>query len=225
MLGIDVSHWNGNLNWPAIKAHGVDFAYIKATEGTTIKDSLFRQHAIGAKQAGVLWGPYHFFRYAVGAKEQAEAFYEQAKLEGYGDLPPVLDLEDKYAPKGSSILIGKMRDTLVEIERLFALKPIVYTAKWWWDPWTNSNKTFGSYPLWVAHYTYAYPSTPTLPTGWTTYAIHQFTDKLNIPNAGDSSIDGNYAPLPLVPGAGITISLSQEVAESLHKALHDAGIG
>jgi len=218
MLGIDVSHWNGTLDWQAIKGYGIGFAYIKASESTTLKDSMFRAHAQAAKAAHVPWGPYHFFRYTADAKAQARLFYDQAKLEGYGDLPPVLDLEDKQAPKLSNALITKMRDTLREIEYLFGIQPIIYTARWWWEPWTGGNKTFGNYPLWVAHYTYSYPANPALPSGWNTYLMHQFTNQLNIPGSGDPTIDGNYAPTAI--GGGKTLEQKVEALWAAHPELH-----
>jgi lysozyme len=216
MQGIDVSHWNGVLDWTAIKKYGIDFAYIKATESTTLKDHMFEQHVNGAKAAGVPWGPYHFFRYVADAKAQAAEFYNTVSAVGTPDLPPVLDLEDKSAPK-STALVAKMKETLVEIERLFKVKPIIYTGTWWWNPYTNYNKTFGSWPLWIAAYTYYYPAHPTLPAGWSSYLIHQYTNQLNIPGSGDPTIDGNYAPSPLF---GKMLEQKVEALWNAHLELH-----
>ena len=60
--GIDVSHWQGSINWTSVKNAGVDFAYIKATEGTAYKDPQFNTNYPAAYHAGVIRGAYHFAR-------------------------------------------------------------------------------------------------------------------------------------------------------------------
>src|SRR4051812_1535161 len=59
-LGIDVSHWDGTINWTSVRAAGKEFAFQKATEGTTYTDPTFTTNMNGGKNAGVLMGAYHF---------------------------------------------------------------------------------------------------------------------------------------------------------------------
>lgn len=90
--GIDVAHWEPQVDWGRVRAQDIRFAFIKATQAD-FADSMFGTHWAGAKQAGILRGAYHFIDPRVDGRRQAEAFLRTVKLE-VGDLPPVLDLED-----------------------------------------------------------------------------------------------------------------------------------
>src|SRR4051794_26156909 len=90
-LGVDVSGYQPVVDWEKAAASGIAFAFIKATEGTTLIDRAFASHWTKAKAANVLRGAYHFFRPKVDAEAQAAHFLEQ--LGDPGELPPVLDVE------------------------------------------------------------------------------------------------------------------------------------
>src|SRR3982751_3375048 len=60
VAGIDVSHWQGTINWASVAAAGKQFAFTKATEGTTYVDPTLATNTSGAKNAGLLTGVYHF---------------------------------------------------------------------------------------------------------------------------------------------------------------------
>jgi len=59
--GVDVSHHNGRVDWPRIRAAGYVFAYLKATEGATFRDRTFLRNRTEATRAGLVTGAYHFF--------------------------------------------------------------------------------------------------------------------------------------------------------------------
>src|SRR5690606_2275403 len=61
--GVDVSAWQGTVDWPTIARQDVDFAYVKATEGSSFVDRQFEANLRGARQAGLLVGAYHFFSF------------------------------------------------------------------------------------------------------------------------------------------------------------------
>lgn len=90
--GIDVAHWEPEVDWEKVRAQDIRFAFIKATQAD-FADGMFNSHWAGAKRAGVLRGAYHFIDPRVSGRIQAETFLRTVKLEP-GDLPPVLDLED-----------------------------------------------------------------------------------------------------------------------------------
>ena len=90
--GIDVSHWEPEIEWAKLASQGIYFAFIKATQAN-FPDPNFASHWAGAKQAGMLRGAYHFLDPRMDGKLQAETFLKTVKLE-HGDLPPVLDLEE-----------------------------------------------------------------------------------------------------------------------------------
>ena len=91
--GIDVAHWEPEIDWMKLRAQEIRFAFIKATQAADYVDNKFLSHWTGAKQAGILRGAYHFIDPRVDGRLQAENFLRTVKLEP-GDLPPVLDLED-----------------------------------------------------------------------------------------------------------------------------------
>ena len=86
--GLDVSHYQGNVNWAEVKQAGMSFAYAKATEGASSVDSEFKTNWQNLKAAGLLRGAYHFFDAGVDGTSQASHFLQNVQLEA-GDLPPV----------------------------------------------------------------------------------------------------------------------------------------
>ncbi len=90
--GIDVSHHQGAIDWAALPAQGVDFAYIKASEGGDFRDRRFAGNWAGAQAAGIRCGAYHFFTLCRGGAEQAANFIAAVPAEADA-LPPAVDLE------------------------------------------------------------------------------------------------------------------------------------
>jgi len=90
--GIDVSHHQGRIDWLAVKGEGVDFAYIKATEGGDHRDRRFAENWRGTAAAGIRRGAYHFFTLCRPGADQAANFIAAVPAEP-GALPPAVDLE------------------------------------------------------------------------------------------------------------------------------------
>ena len=92
LQGIDVSHHQGQIDWAALPAQGVGFAYIKATEGGDHRDRLFAANIRGAAAAGIRWGAYHFFTLCRPGADQAANVIATVPREP-GMLPIAVDLE------------------------------------------------------------------------------------------------------------------------------------
>jgi lysozyme len=90
--GIDISRWQGDIDWASVKASGIRFAYMKATEGGDHVDPSFRRNWEGARQHGIARGAYHFVYWCRPAHEQAIWFKQQIPNDPDA-LPPVLDVE------------------------------------------------------------------------------------------------------------------------------------
>jgi lysozyme len=90
--GVDISRYQQWIDWPTARANGVNFAFIKATEGGDMVDPMFQTHWRGAAEAGVLPGAYHFYYHCRPAIEQARWFIRHVPRVK-GALPPVLDME------------------------------------------------------------------------------------------------------------------------------------
>jgi len=92
--GIDVSHWQGDIDWKKVKGDGIDFAFVKATDGNNWIDPNLKANASGANAAGLTVGVYHFARFGTvdEAKKEADFFYKTVKNLPI-NLPLVLDIE------------------------------------------------------------------------------------------------------------------------------------
>lgn len=91
--GVDVSHHNGRVDWPRVRAAGYTFAYLKASEGATWRDSTFVRNRAEAGRAGLVTGAYHFFTLCRPGRDQARNFVEAIGPRGAVSLPPTVDLE------------------------------------------------------------------------------------------------------------------------------------
>lgn len=171
-LGIDVSHHNGRLNWPAIAASGVTFAFCKATEGTGFVDSEFLTNVREARKAGIAVGAYHFFRPNLDGLTQAKHFL-QATLGIPLDLPAVLDWEAANGISASTQIVQATR-WLAKVEDAFGSTPIIYTGPSYFADVVGSPPGFDRYPLWVAHYTAH--TIPRVPLPWKAYTFWQYTE-------------------------------------------------
>lgn len=91
--GLDVSHHQGDIDWPRLQDSGLSFVYIKASEGGDHRDRLFEANWRGAARAGVPAGAYHFYTFCKGGTEQAENFLAALAPVSGPMLPPAVDLE------------------------------------------------------------------------------------------------------------------------------------
>ena len=130
--GVDVSKWQGSIDWAAVRGAGTQFAFIKATEGGDHVDERFLDNWHGAKAAGVPRGAYHFMYWCRPAHEQAAWF--RANVPADPDaLPPVLDLEWNGAPRTCprkqprEEALANIRHMLDAMEAYTGKRPIIYT--------------------------------------------------------------------------------------------------
>lgn len=151
--GIDVSYYQGNIDWQAVKkvevdGIKVDFVFIKATEGLTKVDPTFHRNWREAAKAGLLCGAYHFFRPQQAGKAQARFFLQVANYEK-GDLPPVVDIEEL-----NGVSPAKMRKELTAfieyVKKETGKSPIIYTGLKFYEDYLRNY--YNEELLWLAHY-------------------------------------------------------------------------
>lgn len=147
--GIDVSHYQSQINWNKVQNASIDFVFIKATEGKDFKDPKYKYNWRSAKEKNILRGAYHFYRPSVYSHIQAANFIRTVQLKP-GDLPPVLDLEETDN-RSKAIIVKGVRNWLNIIESHYGVKPIIYVNKNWYDKYIKGN--FDDYVIWVAAYT------------------------------------------------------------------------
>lgn len=152
--GIDISHYQGNICWEELRnasmnADPVTFVFIKATEGVSVIDNNFNENFYRARQNDLVRGAYHFFSTDVSAERQAKHFLHQVHLEP-GDLPPVLDVEDK-GKLSKQELQQRVKKWLDIVGEAYGVKPIIYTGYKFKLSYLSS-PIFDDYPYWIAHY-------------------------------------------------------------------------
>jgi lysozyme len=192
--GIDVSHWQYDIDWSEVKRSGVQFAFIKATEFPDKKTELFIDNKLednkrGASENGIYWGAYHFFRTHIDPLTQAQAFCET--VGEFSSLPPVIDLE-AAGSKGER-LNHKVQQFLHEVERISGRLPVLYTSGGFWRSYMTYEKRSHTdwarkYPLWIAHYTLQWPA-PLYP--WAGWEFWQYSDSGKLPGI-KTDVDLNW---------------------------------
>ena len=164
VLGIDVSHFQQDVNWDEIKAAKISFTYIKATQSTGFEDPKFKKNWQGAKTAGLYRGAYHFYLSDKDAAQQAENFLKVVSQLEKGDMPPALDLEE-LGMKGN-VSKEKLQEGallwLKTVEDKLGITPIVYADLSFANTYLD-NPELGKYALWIAEYG---TQTPQVPQTW-----------------------------------------------------------
>ncbi|KAN0131599.1 glycoside hydrolase [Lactarius tabidus] len=154
--GIDVSHYQGTINWDTVAANGVSFAYIKATEGTTITDADFSANYIGATNAGIIRGGYHYAHPdSSDGATRANFFLDHGGWSGDGiTLPGAVDLEAGCYGLTASGMTSWISD--------FSNAYLSVTGVWW-NECTGGSADVGANPLWLADWV---PTLGSLPASW-----------------------------------------------------------
>lgn len=152
--GIDVSHYQSRIQWDSIVENDIHFAFVKATEGLSMKDSLFTHNWAEMSRVEIKRGAYHFYYPSLSAEEQAKNFLSSVELQP-GDLPPVLDVE-VLAGSSKIQLITGIRTWLYLTEIEYGVKPILYTNLNFYNKYLAGQ--FDDYPVWIARYNTREPS-------------------------------------------------------------------
>lgn len=152
--GIDVSQHNGLMNLDAARSAGIEFIFIKATEGVTHKDQNFRINYLKAHHAGLKVGAYHFFRFDKDGIDQARNFLE-ATGNRQLELGLAIDVEDQGNAHGVPVetVISRLRD-MVEYMNLKGKRVILYTNRSGYEKYLMND--FAGHPLWIC----SFSSTP-----------------------------------------------------------------
>ncbi len=179
---MDVSSFQGNVDWPTAASNGGRFVYIKASEATGYLNPYFGQQYDGSAAAGLMRGAYHFALpdQSSGAV-QANYFVDNGggwSADGT-TLPPMLDIE--YNPYGATcygLSAAAMSAWIADFSNTVHARtdrfPTIYSTRDWWNTCTGSNPGFaGTNPLFVANYS---TSPGLLPAGWGFDSIWQYSD-------------------------------------------------
>lgn len=175
VYGIDVSRHQADIDWNNLALYCADngqvfrsrpkgdngrkymqpvfFAYMKATEGATLKDKTFDIRMIEAERHGIVRGAYHFLRLGSPIEEQVRNFVETVNWRP-GDMPPALDVEveSEIQAHGVDVLLDMTYTWLEEVERQMHVRPIIYTRESIRDKYLSKDPRFANYRYWIARY-------------------------------------------------------------------------
>ncbi|MCQ2095167.1 MAG: glycosyl hydrolase family 25 [Bacteroidaceae bacterium] len=172
--GIDVSHYQGDINWKEVAKTGIPkFVYVKATEGKSLVDERYHDYFAQAKRHGFKVGSYHFFRPGVDVETQYRLFIGNIDVKSQ-DLLPLIDVEII----SGAASVEMFQRTLLTFCRLVAhafngQKPVIYTGKNFYDKYIASNNQLRQYQFMIAAYQ---DQQPQLANG-DDYLIWQYTGK------------------------------------------------
>ncbi len=153
-FGIDVSHYQGKIDWKNVKYINdtipISFAIIRSTFGNENIDDKFLENWGNAKKISVIRGAYHYYRPNESSESQAKLFIENVILEE-GDLPPILDIEKLSRRQTLKNLRKGLKKWLNIVEKHYGVKPIIYTGDKFYESFL-SDIEFKEYYYWIANY-------------------------------------------------------------------------
>jgi lysozyme len=187
--GIDVSKYQGQIDWPRVKAAGIVFAFARVSDGVAVLDERFADNYVAMKQQGIRRGAYQYFRASADPLEQADLLVTTVRRFGRPDLPLVADVEtdDGQPPE---VVRANLKRWLRRVERRTHRRPMIYAPP---SVGVLLARRFRGYRLWVAHYE---AECPTLPDGWRRWTFwqhsaHGHVDGIN----GDVDLDHFAGPM------------------------------
>lgn len=146
--GIDVSKFQGKINWTKVaKSKSVKFSYIRATEGTSIKDPYYKANVDSARKAGIYIGSYHVYSSKTTASQQFANFKSMVSKKKQ-DLIPVLDIEGHHAGHLDMARVDKLLNLM---QKEYGVRPMIYTSEKVFKDHFQEKK-YSSYHIFIANY-------------------------------------------------------------------------
>ena len=182
MFGIDISQYQGNINWGELNTshHPIEYIFVRATCGKNKKDKKFDDNWENVKENGYLRGAYHYYRPNENSTKQFNNFKSVVTL-SKGDFPPVLDIE-KQSRLGSKKLLEGVLNWLKLAEEHYGVKPILYTGASFYKDYLRGH--VDDCTLWIAAYS---GESKLKGIDWD---FHQFSEEVVIKGV-EYSVDGN----------------------------------
>jgi lysozyme len=199
--GIDVSTYQGTIDWDKVKAAGIQYAFIRVSHGLVTLDDKFDRNWSEAKRVGILRGAYQYLEPSDNTDQQAQLLIDTMGALDATDLPPVLDMEKQDAMTGAQ-LSAMMDAWSAKVSAATGRKPILYTSPAFWTGIVGSPASSTQHKLWIANYGVTCPD---VPAPWTRWDFWQKSAKGSISGiTGDVDLDvfnGDAAALSQFIGA------------------------
>lgn len=207
--GVDVSNWQGAVDWGAVAAAGYRFALMKASEDPDFVDPWLGRNWVGAKAAGLVRGVYHFAQPERVTAEASMAHFATT-INGVGGLDDgdlvALDIES-----GTGDLLPWVTSWLELAEQTFGRVPLLYSGHWFAALHNLETPVLGKYPLWWASYQSEIPPTP---TGWDKITVWQYSSNGRVPGInGDADLNRFQGTLDELQALGRRTSTTTPVVD------------
>jgi GH25 family lysozyme M1 (1,4-beta-N-acetylmuramidase) len=199
-IGIDVSRFQGVIDWNAVAGSGIRFAFVQASRGNgldcTVRpdqcgvDPYFATNRLSAKAAGIRVGAYHRAFAAGGtiaaaradALAEADLFIAQVASLQAGELIPVIDVETPFTGMTAATLRTWVRVWVKRVRKRLGRKPMIYTNASSWSATGNTTEfAKAKYPLWVAEWGVSKPTVPANNWARRGYSVWQYTNAGKVP--------------------------------------------
>jgi GH25 family lysozyme M1 (1,4-beta-N-acetylmuramidase) len=223
LRGIDVSHWDGVIDWKRVSASHVRFAYIKASGGNSFIDPEFATNVKNARRYGIAVGAYHYAQPTSPFNpkqpaEQAAFFVNTMKhsMSGFGDIMPVLDVEVSGSLSTPN-LVRWVRIFVDTVEHETNRQVMLYTSEYFMQQHANFNDQIADLPLWVAYYDRYYGGQkPPDIGGWSRWNVWQYSDR-GVVSGISGTVDLNGGPTSLAALMGELPSVAHEPTDNAVK--------
>jgi lysozyme len=190
--GVDVSDWQGPINWKAVTQDTnpkISFAYAKATDGVGFVSTTFADNHDACGELGLPFGAYHFFRFEDDPNAQADYFISVTMAAGRsGLLIPMVDVETGTASTATLETFVQRVQTAFKIPYV-----LIYTDSGYWDG-SGLGDGFAGHPLWIANFVHSGndpEGSPALPTtgGWKAWTVWQYDNEGEVAGIGNTDLD------------------------------------
>ena len=178
LRGIDVSTYQGAIDWTAAAGSGLAFAFVRFGDGLG-HDPTWERNRRDALAAGLAVGTYQFFRASKGGEAQARELVAKIGTLGPGELAPVVDVESGWPGASRDDFVRELDEWIAIVGDGLGCTPIVYTGPYFWRSMIGDLPPFEVCPLWIADYRDR--PEPEIPKPWTRWTWWQTTDKGSVP--------------------------------------------
>ena len=173
-LGVTISHHKSTVDFPMLKEHGVKFAFIKASQGSSFVDPKAIEYASEARKTGIAVGLYHFFLPDADVQMQFKNFADRLTAIPW-ELPPTIDCEEFPGASIPSDYAARVKLFADALQQRFGVKPVIYAGSSFATQHLDERES--QYPLFIAQF--GGRATPTVPKWWKDYLFWHLAEGVN----------------------------------------------
>ena len=165
---IDISHWEGEIDFAKVAAAGIVAVIAKATQGSSATDEKYIAYKKAARGFNFLWGSYHF-----GTDSEVSSQVDHYLTTAQPTQRDLVCLDFERDPSGSTMSLEQAREFVTDVHIRLGRWPVLYAGSWLKENLGQApDELLSECPLWLAQY----GTKPILPVGWKKFTLWQYTD-------------------------------------------------